>query len=162
MHRDRPFDAVYTAPRQRVRETTAPICTTLGMTAMVEPRLSGPRRGEADGKPWTEIWADFGRSPADQPDRRFAPGAESWNTFLARVTHCLETIIKSHQDGRFLVVAHAETVEAAHALLLGLPANASARLGFSVAHASLSHWSFRAPSIGTALDPASPTTPPAI
>ncbi|WP_254665455.1 histidine phosphatase family protein [Frankia sp. CgMI4] len=150
MHHDRQFDVVYAGPRRRVRETAAVISLRLGLTPHIEPRLSGPAHGDADGKPWTDIWEAFGSSPADQPDRPFAAGAESWNAFLARATDCLQNIVTRHAGERILILAHAETVEAMHTLLLGLPAGSSARVAFTVAHASLTRWVHRTPEIGSA------------
>jgi probable phosphoglycerate mutase len=150
LHAERPFDVMFVSPRLRVRETAAPIAAALGLSPVVEPRLSGPDHGEADGKPWSEIWAAFGGSPADEPDRPFAVGAESWNQFVTRAAARLEEILACHQGKRVLVVAHAETVEVAHGLLLGLPAGAAAQAGFVTAHASVSWWSYRTPPVGPA------------
>jgi probable phosphoglycerate mutase len=147
LHARRPFDVVFVAPRRRVRETADLATAGLGVPAVVEPRLSGPAHGEADGLPWTRIWAEFGGSPADRPDQPFAPGAESWNQFVDRATSCLTEILVGHAGHRVLVVGHAETVEAAHTLLMGLPPG---RAAFVVAHASLTWWSHRQPQVGAA------------
>lgn len=149
-HAGRPFDALYTAPRQRVRETAELVVRHLDLPVTVEPMLSGPHHGAADGRAWTEIWAEFGSSPADQPDRPFADGAESWNQYLARATSCLKRIVTQHAEQRVLVVAHAETVEAAHTLFLRLPAGPDHQVGFTVAHGSITWWSYRTPQIGAA------------
>ncbi len=141
---------VYAAPRRRVQETAAVIIGELGLPLTVEPRLSGPHHGDADGKPWTDIWKEFGGSPADRPDQLFAPGAESWNQFLVRASSCLKEILTRHAGQRILTIAHAETVEVAHTLLLNLPAGSSSQIGFTVAHASLTWWSHRRPEAGAA------------
>jgi probable phosphoglycerate mutase len=143
----RPFDVTFVAPRRRVRETADLATADLGIPVRVEPRLSGPAHGEADGLPWTQIWDRFGGAPADRPDEPFAAGAESWNQFVDRATSCLAEIVASHAGRRLLVVGHAETVEVAHGLLLGLPRGAAA---FVVSHASLTWWSHRQPPVGPA------------
>lgn len=149
LHESRPIDAVYAAPRLRVQETAQVIGQELGLPLTTEPRLSGPAHGEADGRPWAEIIAEFGGSPADRPDEPFAPGAESWGQFLVRAGGCLRELTERHERQRVLVIAHGETVEAAHRLLMGIPANAPLPFGFSVAHASLTWWSHRWSSSGS-------------
>jgi 2,3-bisphosphoglycerate-dependent phosphoglycerate mutase len=145
---DRAVDALYVAPRRRARETAAPIAAALDLPPRVETRLSGPAHGVADGRPWTEIWRAFGGSPADRPDEPFAEGAESWHQFLDRAMSCLRSLLDRHAGDRIIVVAHAETVEAAHLLLLGLPRDAHRQVSFAVAHASLTHWTRRTPPTG--------------
>jgi len=149
LHRmDRPIDVIYAAPRLRVRETAKIVSDGLGLPVSVEPRLSGPAHGEADGRPWAEIIAEFGGHPADRPDQPFAPGSESWSQFLARAGECLNEMITRHAGQRILVVAHGETVEAAHRLLMGIPVDSRLHFGFSVAYASLTWWSHHWSSAG--------------
>ncbi|CAI7973443.1 histidine phosphatase family protein [Parafrankia sp. BMG5.11] len=148
MHDDQPFDAVYVSSRRRARETAELATGGLGVPVTVEPALAGPQHGVADGRPWTEIWAAFGASPGDEPDRPFAEGAESWNQYLARAMAALGEIIERHPEQRVLVVAHAETVEAAHTRFLRLPSRPG--VGFAVAHCSITWWSHRAPEFGAA------------
>jgi probable phosphoglycerate mutase len=139
-HRDRPYDAFYTTPRQRVRQTADIIATQLGLTATPEPDLRGPDHGDADGKQWHDIKTAFGGRPQHDPDRPYAPGSETWNQYLRRATSTLRTILDQYHDQRILIVGHGETTEAAHTLLLDLPAEACRRLGFVTDHAGLTRW----------------------
>lgn len=150
LHTARPFDAVYNAPRRRVQETTDLAAVGLGVPITVEPALSGPHHGVADGRPWAEIWAEFGSSPADQPDRPFAAGSESWNAFIDRASAALDGITNRHSGQRVLVVAHAETVEVAHTLFLRLPRGPALPVAFVVTHCSITWWSHRTPRSGPA------------
>lgn len=134
-------EVLYAGPRRRARETAACVGDRLGLPVAIEARLSGPHHGEADGLPWAEIRQRFsGGAPADRPDEPFAPGAETWHEFLQRACAGLAELIERHPGRRIAVIAHAETVDAAHTLLLGLPPGSSTRVGFGVDHTGLTRW----------------------
>ncbi len=139
-HATRPYDAFYATPRMRVRETARLVFDALGIPAVVEHDLRGPDHGEGDGRPWTEIKTAFGGPPQHDPHRPYAPGSETWNGYLARAVTTLDTILHRHDGQRILIVAHGETIEAAHTLLLGLPANTCLRLGFVTDHTGITRW----------------------
>jgi probable phosphoglycerate mutase len=139
-HADWPFKIVYTTPRRRVRETAEIVTHALGLPAIVEAGLRGPDHGDADGRPWHEITAEFGGPPQHNPDQPYAAGSESWNAYLQRATRSLEQILSRHDGQRVLVLAHAETIQAAHALLLGLAPGACRSAGFVTDHACLTRW----------------------
>lgn len=139
-HTDRPFDVVYTTPRRRVQETTEIVTRALGLRAVVEADLRGADHGDADGRPWQEVKTAFGGPPQHNPDQPYASGSESWNAYLDRVTRTLEKITTRHEGQRVLVLAHGETIEAAHTLLLGLPTGTCRHARFITDHACLTHW----------------------
>ena len=99
-HRTRPFDALYTSPRRRALETTAAISDAIGVKSVVEWDLRHLDPGEADGHSWQDINSTFQGPPQRRPDLAFAPGAESWNTFLTRSTAVLRRIIERHPGER--------------------------------------------------------------
>jgi probable phosphoglycerate mutase len=139
-HRDRPYDAIYTTPRLRVRQTADIIATRLALTATIEPNLRGPDHGDADGKQWHDVKTAFGGPPQHDPDRPYASGSETWNRYVGRATSTLHMILSRHAGQRILIAGHGETIEAAHTLLLDLPAGACRRLVFVTDHASLARW----------------------
>lgn len=139
-HADCPFGVVYTTPRRRVQETAEIVTRTLGLPAIVETDLRGPDHGDADGRPWQEVKTAFGGPPQHNPDQPYASGSESWNAYLGRATRTLETIIARHEGQRVLVLAHGETIEAAHTLLLGLRTGTCQHARFVTDHACLTHW----------------------
>lgn len=139
-HSDHPFDVVYATPRRRVDETAEIVTRVLGLQAVVEAGLLGPEHGDADGHPWQEIKTAFGGPPQHRPDLPYAPGAESWTAYLHRATHALEKIITRHSGQRILVLAHGETIEAAHTLLLDLPPGTCRRARHITDHACLTRW----------------------
>ena len=138
-----PADVLYAAPRRRVQESAQILADTLGLPVHIEPELSGPHHGEADGRPWDEIKAAFGGPAQSDPDRAYAPGSETWNQYLARAGTALSGLIRRHDGQRILIAGHGETVDAAATLLLGLPPGSCTRAGFESAHASITRWNMR-------------------
>ncbi|MQY28888.1 histidine phosphatase family protein [Nocardia aurantia] len=139
-HRARPFDAVYTTPRRRVRETTEIVTAALGVTPIIDAELRGLDHGTADGRPWRDVKDAFGGPPQHNPDHPYADGAESWTNYLDRVTHALDRIIANHPRHRILVLAHGETIEAAHHLFLRLPAETTCHTRFRTNPTCLTRW----------------------
>jgi probable phosphoglycerate mutase len=135
-----PFDVLYAAPRRRVRESAEIISAALGLPVHVEERLAGPRHGEADGRTWADLIAEFGGMPRSDPDRPYAPGSETWNEYLARVCGAIAGLIRRHPGQRILISGHHETIEASFTLMLGLAHDASTRTGFASGHTSLVRW----------------------
>lgn len=135
-----PADVLYSAPRQRARESAQILSDALGLPVQLEARLSGPDHGLGDGRPWTEIKAAFGGPAQSDPDRPYAPGSETWNQYLARAGAVLTQVMRQHQGQRILVAGHGETVDAAATVLLGLPPGSCTRVGFEAGHASVTRW----------------------
>jgi probable phosphoglycerate mutase len=143
LNAEAPADVLYAAPRRRVQESAQILSHTLGLPLHVEPGLSGPDHGEADGRPWDEIKAAFGGPAQSDPDRPYAPGSETWNHYLARAGAVLSELIRRHDRQRILIAGHGETVDAAATLLLGLPPGSCMRAGFESAHASITRWNMQ-------------------
>jgi probable phosphoglycerate mutase len=140
LNRAEAVTVMYTAPRLRVQETAQIIGRDIRLAPAIDPLFDGPGHGDADGRPWAEVKTAFGGPPQSSPDRPFAVGAETWNYYLARAADRITRIIQQHEGERVLIVGHAETVEAACTLLLGLPARSSTRIGFAPDHASITWW----------------------
>jgi probable phosphoglycerate mutase len=129
---------VHTGPRLRLRQSAELLAHTLNVPVVVEPGLDGPIHGDADGRPWREVTAEFRGHPQAHPDRAWAAGSDTWNVYLSRATAFLTELL-SRMAGQHIVMAtHGETVIAAHSLLLGLPLGSPVR--FAVEHASLTRW----------------------
>ncbi|MFC0862422.1 histidine phosphatase family protein [Sphaerimonospora cavernae] len=139
-HASRPIDVVYTTPLPRARETADLVAAALGLAPVVEPDLREPDYGTADGLPWAKVVADFGDAPALHPTRAVAPGAETWAAFLARARAALRQIVTRHEGRRVLIVAHGETIAAAHHLFLGVPDGQVLPLAFVCHPTALSRW----------------------
>jgi len=138
-----PADVLYAAPRRPVQESAQILSHKLGLPVHIEPGLSGPHHGEADGRPWHEIKTAFGGPAQSDPDRPYAPGSETWNQYLARAGAALTVLTRRHEGQRILIAGHGETVDAAATLLLGLPPGFCTRAGFESAHASITRWNMQ-------------------
>ncbi|SDG83961.1 probable phosphoglycerate mutase [Sinosporangium album] len=137
-HQRRPFTHLYAGPRPRLQESGSILAQAIGLPLVIANGLDGPRHGDADGKPWYEVKTAFRGGSHVHPDLPWAPGSDTWNGYLQRVGTVLSSLIRDHQGGRVLLAAHGETVLAAHTLLLRLRPDLTA--GFTVDHASLTHW----------------------
>ena len=139
-HHTRRFDAFYTTPRRRVRDTAEIITAALSLPATIEDNLRGPDHGDADGQPWQQVKTAFAGPPQHNPDQPYATGSETWNQYLHRATATLRTILDRHAGQRILIAAHGETIEAAHVLLLQLPPPVRGGVAFAADHACLTRW----------------------
>jgi probable phosphoglycerate mutase len=139
-HRNSPFDAFYTTPRLRVRQTADLSAEALGVAATVEPELRGLDHGDADAQRWHDIKTAFGGPPHHKPDTPYALRAETWNQYLQRASAALQTIIHRNAGQRILIIGHGETIEAAHTLLLDPSSGARRSIGFITDHTCISRW----------------------
>ena len=145
-----PFDVLYAAPRLRVLQSAEILSAALRLPVNVAPRLAGPQHGEADGRTWADVFAEFGGAPRSDPDRPYAPGSETWNEYLARVGGALDGLVRAHPGRRVLIAGHHETIEASFGYMLGLARDASRRTGFASGHTSLTRWRQRTDGFGQA------------
>lgn len=78
--------------------------------------------GEADGLEWSEYSSRFGSFDMEaEPDRLFAPGGESWNSFHQRVRSLLDRLLDEHMGQRVVAVCHAGVIMATMRVILGIP-----------------------------------------
>jgi probable phosphoglycerate mutase len=139
-HQQRPFDAFYATPRRRVRETAEIIAAALPLVPVIIDDLRGPDHGTADGRSWQEIKTAFGGPPQHRPEQPYATGSETWNQYLDRATGTLRGILDQWAGHRILIVAHGETIEAAHVLLLNLPQQVRRAIAFGTDHGCIARW----------------------
>lgn len=139
-HSRQPFDAAYTTPLRRARETAGIVAGRLGIPVTTIDDLREPDYGDADGRPWDEVVTAFGSIPALHPDQPIAAGAETWAAYLSRATAALQSILGQHPGGTILVIGHGETITAAAHHFLALPAAARATTAFAADYASITRW----------------------
>jgi probable phosphoglycerate mutase len=121
LHAEEPCHVLYATARRRTQESAEILSGRLEVPIHVEPGLTGPHHGEADGRPWDEIKTAFGGPPHSDPDRSYAPGSETWNQYLARASAALADIVQRHHGQRILIAGHGETVDAAACSSSALP-----------------------------------------
>jgi probable phosphoglycerate mutase len=77
--------------------------------------------GEADGVDWADYNARYGSYDMEaEPDRVFAPGGDSWNSFHGRVRRTLDRLATEHEGRTVVVACHAGFIIASVRLLLGI------------------------------------------
>lgn len=140
LHRERPFDVLLTSPRPRVAECARIVAVRLGLPVTVVEALRGQDFGAADGRPWEQVVREFGGTPAGDPGRPIAPGAESWNAYAGRVLAALTAVLAAHDGRRVLLIAHGRTSGLAGALLSGAADPRAQVAGHVVEHGDLVHW----------------------
>jgi probable phosphoglycerate mutase len=124
-------DVLIVSEIPRAIETAQIIGPGLGLEiARQECDLCEVHTGEADGLAWEEYTATYGSfDMQSEPDRRFAPEGDSWNSFHERVQGLLERLAADHPDETVVAVCHAGVIMAALRGILGLPHDGgSARL----------------------------------
>ena len=140
------------SPLARAWQTAAPLAERWGLEPEPEPRLREMDFGEWDGRTWAEIERDdadrLGAWMADWTATA-APGGESFADVQARVEDWLGGV----DERETVVVAHAGSVRAVLAHVLGLPAGHAFRL--AVAHGALTTVRLNPPELVTLNQPLS-------
>lgn len=136
----RPIQAIYTTPLRRAHESAAIIGAYLAIDTQIVPGLAEQDHGSADGRPWTEVVAEYGGVPALDADRPLAPGGETWREYIRRSSLALARILARHDGDRILIVGHGETVVTAFHHFFGLPAASRSAVSVAVHYASLTIW----------------------
>lgn len=117
------WQAIYSSPLQRARDTAAPLAKRLGMTVQIEDGLREIGYGEWEGLLEPEIqllhkeafdaWsADPGKSPP--------PGGETAFQVAERALSAVQAIREQHPDGHVMAVAHKATIRILVCAFLGV------------------------------------------
>lgn len=120
---DRRWDAIYSSPLTRARETADALAPRVG----VAPTLAGGLREIAYGEweslrhadaqvRWPEAYAWWAADTAS----RSTPGGETAFDVAARAAPVIEQIRAAHPTGRVLIVSHKATIRILICALLGL------------------------------------------
>ncbi len=133
--------AVYASVLRRALETAAIVAPGLGgLVAVADCDLCELHPGEADGLTWAEFSHRYGGPDWDvDPDAALAPGAESWNGFVRRVSTALTVTAVRHPGELVVIFCHGGVVEASLESLLPVAAERG-RLKLRTAHTSLTEW----------------------
>ncbi|HEV7762431.1 MAG TPA: histidine phosphatase family protein [Acidimicrobiales bacterium] len=116
-------DVLLASALPRAIETASIIAPGLGLEiAGHDCDLCEVHTGEADGLTWTEYTTRYGTLDMEaEPDRVFAPGGESWNSFHQRVERTLARVARDHDGQTVVAVCHAGVIMASLRVLLGIP-----------------------------------------
>ncbi|WP_051063193.1 histidine phosphatase family protein [Ilumatobacter nonamiensis] len=136
-------DAIVTSEIPRAIETARAIAPALGLGAVPQDcALCEVHTGEADGVDWEDYPSRFGSfDMIAEPDRAFAPGGDSWNSFHERVDDTMHRLASEHEHQTVMAVCHAGVIMASLRLRLEVPTGAHiARIVPS--HTGLTEWEF--------------------
>ena len=116
-------DALLVSKLPRAIETASIIGPGLGLEISGQDcDLCEVHTGEADGLTWAEYADRYGSVDMEaEPDRVFAPGGDSWNSFHERVQRVLDRIAREHEDETVVAVCHAGVIVASMRVLLDIP-----------------------------------------
>ena len=117
------WDAIYTSPMLRSRQTADALCRLAGVQANVEDGLKEMDYGEWEGLRQDEVkqrWPEAFEYWADDVASRGTPGGETAFHVAARAMRVVEAIRSRHQQGNVLLVSHKATLRVITCALLGL------------------------------------------
>jgi broad specificity phosphatase PhoE len=133
--------ALVCSPVARARQTAELL--GVAWSNLVVEELTGLREvlpGAADGVTWDEYRAIYGTFDLiAEPDRPFAPGGESWRTFLDRVRLTLDALVERFAGQTVVAITHAGFIVAVLLVLFAIP-RPGTRARFEPLHTSLTEW----------------------
>lgn len=118
-----PWEAIYTSPMLRARQTTDALTRLTGATPIIEDGLTEIAYGEWEGLTVDDVkarWPDAYAYWADDVASRGAPGGETAFHVAARAMRVVEAIRTRHETGDVLIVSHKATLRIITCALLGL------------------------------------------
>lgn len=113
------FEALYTSPLRRARETAAPLEAALGLSARVEAGLAEFDRDDPVYVPLEELKRSDPERWRALIDNGFYLEGDA-EAFRGRVVDALERVIGAHPGGRVAVFCHGGVVNAWLSHVLGL------------------------------------------
>jgi alpha-ribazole phosphatase len=120
---EHPWQALYSSPRLRARQTAEPLAARVGLPIQIEQGLRELAYGAWEGLLETEVRERF---PAEysawnlDPGRVAPPGGETGFAILMRALPVVEEIRRRHPTGNVLAVAHKATIRILVCGLLGI------------------------------------------
>lgn len=117
------WDAIYSSPLLRARQTAEPLARRTGLPVQIEDGLREIAYGAWDGRLEDEVQRqqpDAWRAWGEDPARNGPPGGENAVQLAARVVPAIDDIRRQHGDGRVIVFAHKATIRIVVCALLGI------------------------------------------
>lgn len=132
------WDIIITSPLKRCRLFAEQLAEFLQLSVEIHPALQEIDFGDWDGQLVTDIQQQYPQEIAhfwSNPAQHTPPNGEPLMAFHQRVLSGFETMIKTHQDRRALVVCHGGVVRSIIGHCLNMPLHSLPRL--SVPHACM-------------------------
>jgi alpha-ribazole phosphatase len=117
------WDAIYTSPMLRTRQTADPLCRLAGVQAIVEDGLKEVGYGDWEGLRQEDVkaqWPEAFEHWAHDVASRGTPGGETAFHVAARAMPVVEEIRSRYERGNVLIVSHKATLRIITCALLGL------------------------------------------
>lgn len=137
---ERRFQAIYSSPLERARETAEPISRRQGLTLQLRPGLRDVNVGQWQGQPLRllrlrKLWTVIQHSPS----RARFPEGESFAEAQARLVSEIEAILAAHKSAKaaVAVVSHADPIKLVICHYLGLALDLFQRLALEPASISI-------------------------
>jgi broad specificity phosphatase PhoE len=125
LHESPPLEAdvLVASVLPRAIETAQIIAPALGFETFGQDcDLCEVHTGDADTLDWTEYTRVYGTIDMEaEPDREFAPGGDSWNSFHTRVEQMLARLARDHPDETVYAVCHAGVIMASIRAVFAFP-----------------------------------------
>ena len=123
---NRTWDLIVGSPRRRARAAAERLAADRRVTLRFDDDWAELDFGDWDGRLITELRADLSTAEAldalyAAADAGSAPGGESWQDLIARVSDAIQRLLTEAAGGRVLVITHAGPMRAALSLACGLP-----------------------------------------
>ncbi len=136
-------DVLVSSVLPRAIETAEIIAPALGLeVADHDCDLCEVHTGVADGVDWSEWNERFESFDMElEPDRMFAEGGDSWNSFHDRVRRTLDRLARDHAGQTVVVASHAGVIMASMRLLLGI-ADPATSAHLRPTNTGLTEWEF--------------------
>lgn len=138
-------DHLYASILPRAIETAEIIAPALGIDPVKVQQdcdLCEAHPGDADGIPW-EQWRELYRPDMESHNEfePWAPGAESWAEFSARVGRALHRLARNHRGETVVVACHGGVIESSLLTLARLPLARDWRV--QIDNTSVTEWQLR-------------------
>jgi probable phosphoglycerate mutase len=116
-------DALIASKIPRAIETAEIIAPGLGLpVSSHDCDLCEVHTGEADGLDWSEYDPRYGKFDMEaEPDRPFAPGGDSINSFHQRVRGALERLAREYEGKTVVAVCHAGVIMESLRVVFAIP-----------------------------------------
>jgi len=134
-------DQLYASTLPRALETAEYVSRALDLPVQPDDELHELRPGDADGLTVDE-WRERYRPDPATPSTPFAPGGESWVSFLARAGAAITALVDRHPGETVVAVCHGGVIEASFYLAFGLDGSGT-RVSFAALNTSITRWRHR-------------------
>lgn len=134
-------DRLYASTLPRALETAEYVSRALDLPVQPDDELHELRPGDADGLSVDE-WRERYRPDPMTASTPFAPGGESWVSFVARAGAALTALVDRHPGETVVAVCHGGVIEASFYLAFGLDGSGT-RVSFASFNTSITRWRHR-------------------